>query len=55
MTTATLRKENISLELVQCHHGGNCGSDQADMVLEKKLRILHLDPQTAEDCVPHWM
>ena len=27
---------------------------QADMVLEKQLRILHLDPQAAGDCVPHW-
>jgi hypothetical protein len=27
---------------------------QADMVLEKELRVLHLDPQAAEgNCVPH--
>ena len=27
----------------------------ADMVLEKELRVLHLDPQAAEgDCVSHW-
>jgi hypothetical protein len=28
---------------------------QANMVLEKKLRVLHLDVQAAEeDCVLHW-
>ncbi|MGE9804592.1 hypothetical protein ACQP3L_28820, partial [Escherichia coli] len=26
---------------------------QADMVLEKKLRVLHLDPQEV-NLVPHW-
>ena len=29
-------------------------SVQADMVLQKDLRVLHLDPQRAGDCVPHW-
>ena len=29
---------------------------QADMVLEKELRVLHLDPQASEgNCVPHWV
>jgi hypothetical protein len=28
---------------------------QVDLVLEKKLRVLHLDPQAAEgDCAPQW-
>jgi hypothetical protein len=29
-------------------HGGKHGSVQADMVLEKKLRVLHLDLKAAE-------
>jgi hypothetical protein len=29
-------------------HGGKHNNVQADMVLEKKLRVLHLDPQVAE-------
>ena len=48
MSTATLIKENISLGLayssrglVHYHHGGKHGSVQADMVLEKELRILY--------------
>jgi len=47
MTVATLIKENISLGpaysfrgLVHYHHGGKHG--QADLVLEKELRVLHL-------------
>jgi hypothetical protein len=29
---------------------------QADMVLEKEPRVLHLDLQAAEgDCVAHWL
>jgi hypothetical protein len=51
MTIATLIKESISLGLtysfkgsVLYHHGGKHGSMQADMVLEKELRVLHLDP-----------
>ena len=54
MTTATLIKENISLGLaysfrglVHYHHGRKHGSVQADMVLEKELRVLHLDLQAA--------
>ena len=61
MTKATLIKENISLGLaysfrgsVHYHHGGKHDSMQADMVLEKELRVLHLDLQAAEgDCAPH--
>ena len=34
--------------LVLYHHSGKHGSIQADMVLEKKLRVLHLDVQAAE-------
>ena len=60
MTTATLTKANISLLLlfslrgsVHYHHGGKHGSMQADMVLEKELRVLHLDLQAAEgNCEP---
>ena len=33
--------------LVHCHHGGKHGGMQADMVLERKLRVLHMDPQGA--------
>jgi hypothetical protein len=33
---------------------GNREIMQTDMVLKKYLRILQLDPQAAEDCVPHW-
>ncbi|XP_055465422.1 CD27 antigen isoform X3 [Psammomys obesus] len=37
------------------YHGGKHGSVQADMVLEKELSVLRLDPQAvAGDCVPHW-
>jgi hypothetical protein len=34
--------------LVLCHHGRKHGGTQADMVLEKELRVLHLDQQAAE-------
>ena len=54
MTKATLIKENIELGLaysfrglVHYHHGGKHGCMQADMVLEKELRILHLYSQVA--------
>lgn len=30
--------------LIHYHHGRKRGSVQADVVLEKKLRVLHLDP-----------
>jgi hypothetical protein len=61
MTKATLIKENInwgwltvSEVLVHYHHGRKQGSVQADMVLEKELRVLRLDLQAVEgDCVPH--
>jgi hypothetical protein len=59
---ATLIKENISLGLaysfrgsVHCHHDGKHGSMQADMVLEKALRTLHLNLQAAKgDYVSYW-
>jgi hypothetical protein len=42
--------------LVHYHHGGKHGSIQADMVLEKELRVLDLDPRVAEgDCLSHWV
>jgi len=60
MTKATLIKEKhlglaYSLE-VHYLHIGKPGSVQADMVLVKELRLLHLDPQASEkDCViPYW-
>ena len=41
--------------LVHCHHGGEHGLMQPDMVLGKKLRVLRLDLEAATgDCVPHW-
>jgi hypothetical protein len=36
-------------------HARKLGGTQAGMVLEKELRVLHLDPQVEVDCVPHWM
>ena len=33
--------------LIYYHHGEKHGSVQADMVLEKELRVLYLDPQRA--------
>ena len=33
--------------LVHCDHNWKHGSTQADMVLEKYLIVLYLDPQTA--------
>ena len=51
MTTATLIKENISLwlaySLVYYHHGGKHRSIMADMMLEKELRVPHLNPKAA--------
>jgi hypothetical protein len=32
---------------VHYQHGRKCGCAQTDMVLEKELRVLHLDPQAA--------
>lgn len=58
MTKATLRRENIGAGLqlrglVHYHHGGEHGSMQAAMVLEKALRVLHVDLQAAEGaCEP---
>ena len=52
MTKATLTKANIYLGLacsfrgsVHFDHDRRHGTIQADMVLEKELRILHLDPK----------
>ena len=52
---ATLIKENISLGLVYSfrgliyyHHG-----KKADLVLEKEVRVLHLDLQAAKGDWPH--
>ena len=59
MTTATLTKESTKLGiacgfrgLIHYHHGrkhdGKLAGTQANMVLKKKLGVLHLDLQTAE-------
>jgi hypothetical protein len=62
MYTASLTKENISLGLVyrfrgivNYHHGRKHGGMQANMVLEKELKILHLDSQVAGDCMLYWV
>ena len=34
--------------LVHSHHGRKHGDTQADIVLEKEPRVLHLSPQIAE-------
>ena len=54
MTKATLVKNNILLgaglqiqRFRGYHHGGTHGSVQADMALEKELRVLHLVPKAA--------
>ena len=41
---------------VHYHHGGKHGSIQADMMLEKELRVLHIDLWAAEgnNWVSHW-
>lgn len=62
MTTTTLRDENTSLGLAfsfrglaHCLHVEKHGGMQKDMVLERDLRVLHLDLQAAEgDSEPHW-
>ena len=54
MATATLIKESISLGLVHPLSWWVHGSVQADMVLEKELRVLHLDEQITEGiCASH--
>jgi hypothetical protein len=58
MTKATLIR-NIQLGpayrirgSIHYHHGRKHGSVQADTVLEKELRVLHLDPSAARrDCL----
>jgi hypothetical protein len=54
MTTTTLIRENINsfISSGHYHHGQKHGGMQVDIVLEKELRVLHLDPQIAEgECV----
>jgi hypothetical protein len=48
--TKAIIKENISFELaysfrgsVHCHHGRKHGIIEEDLVLEKEIRVLHLD------------
>ena len=59
MTKTTLIKENISLELAYSfrgllhYHHGRKPSMQADKVLEKELRVLHLDLQAAGERLRH--
>ena len=41
--------------LAHYHFGGTHGTVQADMVLEKELKVLHLDLKATEgDCVLLW-
>ena len=54
MNTSTFIKDSIYLGLaysfrgsVYYHHGRKHGSVQADMVLVKKVRVLHPDPKEA--------
>ena len=54
MTMATLTQKNIHLGLafglssyIHYHHGEKLGGRQLDMMLEKKLSVLHLDHQAA--------
>ena len=61
MTMATLIKDNIYLELAysfrsSVHYGEEHGSIQADMVLEKEVKALHLDPKAARGnlSILHW-
>jgi hypothetical protein len=61
MTTATLTKLRLGPAYrfegpVHYHHGGKHGSIQADMMLEKELRVLHIDLWAAEgnNWVSHW-
>jgi hypothetical protein len=37
--------------LVHYYHGGKHGNIQADMMLEKELRVLHFDPKVAGEGV----
>jgi hypothetical protein len=52
-TTTLIKKKNLigaGLQfrgLVHCHHDRKHGSLQADMVLERQLRILYLDSSAA--------
>jgi hypothetical protein len=53
MSTLILKSIKLQLShsfkcLVHYSHGGKLGGTQADMVLEKQLRILHPDLQAAE-------
>jgi hypothetical protein len=41
-------RPNLKNKQKSFHDIGKPGRMQVDMVLEKELRILHLDPQTAE-------
>jgi hypothetical protein len=59
MTKDTLINKNIQLGLaysfrglVHYYHGRNHGSMQVDMMVEKKLRVLYLDPTSATKGLP---
>jgi hypothetical protein len=64
MTKATFIKDNNERGLaytfrgsVHYHHGGKYGSVQADMVLERGLRVLHPDLKSSRRrlSLPHWL
>lgn len=61
--TSTTTKENFVSFIVAAHlqfrglvhyHGGQIGSMQADMVLEKELRVLHLDSRAIGSGLYQW-
>ena len=58
---ATLTKEHLIgagfqfRGSVHYHHDSKQGGMQADMVLEKELRVLHLDSQATDSGLRHWV
>jgi hypothetical protein len=55
MTVATLIRKHLTgsglqfRSSVHYHHGSRHGGTQADMVLEKELRVLHLGQQAGRE------
>jgi hypothetical protein len=43
---------HIFRSLVHYHHHESHGSIQADIIVEKELKVLHLDPQTTKKRLP---
>ena len=62
MTTTALVKGDISLRLaynfkglVHYHYGGKYGVTQADIVLEKEMRVLYPDRQATGQRLSSWV